>query len=100
MRYDTEVYFRLITAGAYDPATGDYEADTFSEDKKLASVMDTTEQVMRLVYGGIRQGSLTIQLQNHYKQPFDELRIGEQRYAVDYRRRLRTKDTFVVSEVQ
>ena len=65
-----------------------------------ASVMDTGVETMKLVYGSIQQGSLTIQLQNQYEKPFDQIRVGKKIYQVDSRRDLRTKQTFVVSEVQ
>ena len=55
---------------------------------------------MHLVYGEIREGSMTIQLQNHYDDAFDHILIGGVKYAVDYSRRLRVKQTFIVSEVQ
>ena len=89
-----------MTQGEYDQETGDYKDDSVSEDQKQASVMDTTTQMMQVVYGMIKQGSLTIQLQNHYDCPFDQIRIGNKIYKVDYSRKLRTKQTFIVSEVQ
>lgn len=100
MRYDTPVYFQKITPGEYDPNTGDYGKDTIQEAEAYASVMDTRSEMLRLVYNGPMQGSLTIQLQNHYTDPFDRIRVGNRIYKVDYTRRLRVKQTFVVSEVQ
>ncbi len=100
MRYDTPVYFQKITPGEYNTATGDYGEPTIIETEIYASVMDTRSEMMRLVYNGPMQGSLTIQLQNHYTDPFDRIRIGDLIYKVDYTRRLRVKQTFVVSEVQ
>lgn len=100
MRYDTPVYFRRILPGAYNTETGDYSADAFEETEVYASVMDTRTETMRLVYGEIRQGSKTIHLQNHYTDPFDQIRIGDKLYAVDYKRTLRVKQGFVLSEVQ
>nr|DAQ09572.1 MAG TPA: head closure knob [Caudoviricetes sp.] len=100
MRYDTMIYFQKLTQGEYDQETGDYKDDSVSEDQKQASVMDTTTQMMQVVYGMIKQGSLTLQLQNHYDHPFDQIRIGNKIYKVDYSRKLRTKQTFIVSEVQ
>ena len=100
MRYDTPIYFRRIIPGGYDPATGNYDDDTIIEVARFASVMDTSRETMRLVYGEIRQGSLTIHLQNHYDNPFDRIRMGDRLYTVDYTRRLRVKQVFVVSEVQ
>ena len=100
MRYDTPIYFQKITPGEYDPNTGDYGADKIQEAEIYASVMDTRSEMLRLVYNGPMQGSLTVQLQNHYTEPFDRIRIGDLIYKVDYTRRLRVKQTFVVSEVQ
>lgn len=99
MRYDTPIYFQRITAGAYDPSTGNYADDAVVETARYASVMDTRDETKRLLYGEIRQGSLTVHIQNHYTDVFDRIRIGEKVYAVDYRRRLRVKETFIVSEV-
>lgn len=100
MRYDNPVYFQKITPGEYDPNTGDYGKDTIQEAEVYAAVMDTRSEMLRLVYNGPMQGSLTIQLQNHYTDPFDRIRVGNRIYKVDYTRRLLVKQTFVVSEVQ
>ena len=98
MRYDTPVYFQTVAAGAYDSETGDYGSDTVTEVAQYAAVTDTRTETMQLVYGEIRQGSLTVHIQNHYTDSFDRIRIGEKRYRVDYRRRLRVKESFVLSE--
>lgn len=100
MRYDKKVYFQKITPGEYDPSTGNYGADSVEEALRYASVMDTSAKTMRLVYGEIRQGSLCVQLQNHYTDAYDRIRIGDRIYTVDSSRKLRVKHTFVVSEVQ
>ena len=91
MRYDTPIYFQKLTPGEYDPATGNYGEDAISEDMKSASVMDTGTNTMMLVYSGIKEGSLTIHLQNHYDRPFDRIRVGNKTYGVDFSRKLRTK---------
>lgn len=100
MRYDTPVYFQRITPGEYDPDTGNYADDIVEETLRYASVMNTGEDTLRLVYDGPKQGSLTIQLQNHYEEPFGRIRVGNKLYAVDFSRKLRMKHVFVVSEVQ
>ena len=100
MRYDTTIYFQRITPGEYDPDTGNYTDDTVDETLRYASVMDTGTETMIQVYGSIKQGSLTIQIQNHYTEPFDRIRVADTVYGVDYSRKLRTKHVFVVSEVQ
>ena len=100
MRYDTPVYFQEITPGKYNPETGDYKEDTIQETKRLASVVNTGEETLKLLYGSVKQDSLTIQLQNHYNAPFSRIRIGEVIYQVDVSRKLRVKHTLIVSEVQ
>lgn len=100
MRYDTPIYFQAVTQGAYDESTGNYEDDKVTETMVMASVMDTQTETMKLIYGDIRQGSLTLTIQNHYDQLFDTIRIGTKKYRVDRTRRLRVKQTFIVSEVQ
>lgn len=99
MRYDTPVFFQRVLPSEYDSKTGNYAADQVTEVRKMASVMDTREEIMQIVYGGIRQGSVTVQLQNHYQKPFDRIRIGNTTYRVDYTRKLRVKQTFVLSGV-
>ncbi len=100
MRYDTPILFRRLVTGAYDADTGDYADDTYVDTKVYGSVMDTNTQTMNLVYGGIKQGSLTVHIQNHINVPFDQLIINGKKYRVDYTRRLRLKQSFIVSEVQ
>lgn len=99
MRYDTKVWFQRITPGAYDKETGNYGADTVKEELRYASVADTEDEMLMLVYGSIRQGSVTIQLQNQYLTPFDRIRIGEKVYKPDHRQNLRVKQIWVASEV-
>lgn len=100
MRYDTPIYFQRLTQGEYDESTGDYEDDQIEETEVMASVMDTQTETLKLVYGDIRQGSLTLTIQNHFDQTFDNIRIGDKVYRVDRTRRLRVKQSFIVSEVQ
>lgn len=100
MRYDTPVFFRAVTPGDYDESTGNYRDDSVSETMVMASVMDTQTETMKLVYGDIRQGSLTLTIQNHYDQTFDNIRVGDKVYRVDRTRLLRVKQSFIVSEVQ
>ena len=100
MRYDTPVYFQSVTPGEYDPDTGNYAPDTVTEVKQYASVTSPGIDTLNLVYGELKQGGLTIRIQNHYSAPFDKIRVGDKVYRVDWTRSLRVKTTFVVSEVQ
>ena len=100
MRFDTPIYLQTVVSGPYDAETGDYGADTVQEVETYASVSDTGVDTLNLVYGGIKQGSKIIRLQGNLNVPFDTIRIGNKIYRVDMVRQLRTKQTFVVSEVQ
>ena len=100
MRYDKPIYFQRFVQGSYNENTGNYEDDSIEEEMAMASIMDTKTQTMMQVYGQIKQGSLTCHIQNIYVKPFDHIRIGAKKYKVDYSRRLRTKESFILSEVQ
>ena len=90
----------LITQGDYDPRKGDYASDTMEETKVYANVTSAGTDTLKLVYGDIRQDALVIRLQNHYSNTFNRIRIGDKQYRVDFSRKLRVKQIFVVSEVQ
>ena len=100
MRFDTPVYFLDIKKGKYDPDTGNYAPDIVEEAKLWASATESKVDTLNLIYGEIKQGCYTVRLQNIYEKPVHRIRIGDKLYKVDFRRRLRTKDIFVVSEVQ
>ena len=100
MRYDTPIYFQRILQGAYNAETGDYAPETVEETVRYASVMDTRTETMRLIYGDIREGSLTVHLPQPYRAPFDRIRVGERVFRADFKRDLRVKQSFVLSEVQ
>ena len=97
MRYDTPIYFQNITEGEYDTTTGNYVQDKTEETKVYANITDTKTDTLSLVYGGIKQGGLTIRLQQPFKKAFDFIRIDKKRYKTDYSR---NNKIFVVSEVQ
>ncbi len=97
MRYDTPVFFQSVQPGRLNPETHNYDDDTVTEEKRYASVTDTGAQQLQLIYGSIKQGSLTIRLQQPYTKPFDRVRVGETLYRVDFSRHGKN---FVVSEVQ
>ena len=104
MRYEIPVYFQMSKNGEYDASTGDYADATITEVKKYASVHDSGAETMNLIYGELKPGVVTVQLQHHFKPPsgegFSRIRIGQKVYRVDFSRKLRTKHTFVCSEVQ
>lgn len=100
MRFDTPLYFQLVQRGAYDENTGDYDKDIVIEHKRYAAVNSTGVNTLKLMYGEIKEGCLTVRLQRPYKENFDRIRIGEKLYKVDTQKPLENKTVFIVSEVQ
>lgn len=98
MRFDTPITF-IKYSESYNATTGDYTTTISSQSVRYASVSNTTERMMTLVYGGVRQDSITARIQNHFTGDFDEIMIGGKAYRVDYRNPKRVKDVFVLSRV-
>ena len=96
MRYDRKVYFVKRIPGNYDPKTGNY-TDKEHVFPVWASVMDTGTDMLSLLYDRIPQGSKTLHVIGRWKQP-DLIRIDDKTYKIDLTRKLRTKQTFIVSE--
>lgn len=97
MRYDKPIFFQSIKPGEYDANSGNYGEDKTTEEKRFASVTDTGADTLNLIYGTLKQGSLTIRLQRAFTMPFDTIRVDDKIYRVDFSRHRRA---FVVSEVQ
>lgn len=101
MRFDTPIWFVREGEEKYNPKTGDYDSEEDPQKElELASVNDTKTETMVLLYGKIRQGSLTVRIQGQHSNPFDYMEINGKKYGVDQVRQLRTKTTYFVSEVQ
>ena len=100
MRYDKPIYFQRIIPGAYDPDTGNYADDEITETKVFANVTETGVETLKLIYGDLTQGSVTIKLLQHYEKPFDRIRIGHRFYSVDFQKKHPTKHYLVCHEVQ
>ena len=100
MRYDKEIRFIKEAETKYDPKTGNHEKTAQdTQIKCMASVIDASDKTIQIVYGELREGVLSIQLQNRMEEPFDYILIGSKRYKVDRKRNLRIKQTFIVSEM-
>lgn len=100
MRFGTPIYFQKVTSGAYNSLTGDYDADSIEETEVHANVNDTGMTTMNIVYGAIKQGSVTARIQGRYDKAFDHIRIGDKRYRVDNVIRLSKLEAYILSEVQ
>lgn len=99
MRYDKTITFVRETEGTYNRNTGDYDDPEAQEVTRLASVVETSDEMMTLIYGKMKQGSITIHLQNPYTAPFSYIKYGDNKYRVDKAGAYRQKCYFVCSEV-
>jgi hypothetical protein len=97
MRFDTPVIFR-VTEDVYGD-DGNYTTSVLSEAVHYASVDNTTDRMMTLVYGGVMQDSITARFQNHIEDNYTDIVIGGKTYKVDYISPKRVKDVFVLSRV-
>ncbi len=98
MRYDKRVTFIKFGTPVYDPATGDYTDGEPEETTKPADVHQTSEKLQKLIYDGIRQDAITVQLQNKFTKAFDAIRYDDRLYRVDTRKRCRTKELLLCTE--
>lgn len=103
MRCDTQIYF--VTDGmrelVTDPASenyGGYTTGATTAVGRLADVTDTQATTQQLVYGKLREGSVTVRLNGHHLEPFDHIRIGSVLYDVDAKRHLRHRSVFICHE--
>lgn len=109
MRCDTQIYFitdgeRTLITDRDDPDYGGYTKETPVEAGMLADVTDTKTETQQLVYGRLREGSVTVRLNRQYLEPFDHIRIvdrvtgSSKLYDVDACRHLRHRSVFICHE--
>lgn len=99
MRYDMPCEFVSTTETVYNEKTGDYDTPRVLRERRYAAVYDTSRKTMQLLYGDIREESLTVHIQGHVPFPIAYIVIAGKKYHVDKVRSLRAKETFIVSEV-
>ena len=97
MRYDKPIFFQCKTPGVLDLETHNYSEDIITEVMRYADITETGTNTLQLVYGTVKQQSLTIRLQRPYTKAFDNIRIGSKTYRADFSR---GNKVFVISEVQ
>ena len=97
MRYVIPVFFQRKEPGTFDTETHNFSADQVTEEMRYADITNTGTDTLQLVYGTIKQQSLTVRLQRPYNEPFDNIRIGSKIYAVGFSR---DNKAFVINEVQ
>ena len=97
MRYDKKVYF--VTEGEeYNYDTGNYEPVELVKHEAWANVSDTGTERMRLIYGNLKQGAITVRIQGKYDEAFDYIQVDGKKYNVDAFRTFRNDQAFNLSE--
>lgn len=96
MRYDTKVKFQQVENTYL--SNGDYAETVAEEHIEYASIQNTDIQTMHLVYGEIRQGSITLSLQNYVGYTFNRVVINGVKYTVDQAIDLRVKKAYILSQ--
>ena len=98
MRYDRKIDFLLVDTVYNDK--GDYTEEVLESKTAYGSIVNTGLDTMRLVYGEIRQGSITLHLQNHIDFNFNRILLDGKTYAVDQRINQRVKQAYILSQCQ
>ena len=98
MRYDKKIYFVKQGKDVYDYDTGNYIAGEPVKEEVWANVSDMGTQRQTLIFGALKQGALTIRIQNKHEQPFDYIEVDGQPYSVASTRTFRHDQAFEVSE--
>ena len=97
MRYDKRIYFVKEGEDEYDYNTGNYVTGEPIKDEVWANVSDMGTQRQTLIFGALKQGALTVRIQNKVEQPFDYIEIDGQSYNVASTRTFRHDQAFEVS---
>src|SRR5699024_7254507 len=98
MRYDTRIYFVKEGEEKYDYATGDYITSEPIKHEAWANVSDTGTERMRLIYGALKQGAITVRIRGKYEKEFDYILVDDKKYNVDAFRTFRNDQAFNLSE--
>ena len=98
MRYDTRIYFVKEGEDVYDYDTGDYITTEPTKEEAWANVSDTGTERMRLIYGNLKQGAITVRIVGKYDKEFDYIEVKGKKYNVDAFRTFRNDQAFNLSE--
>ena len=98
MRYDQRIYFVKEGEEVYDYDTGDYITTEPIKHEAWANVSDTGTERMKLIYGALKQGAITVRIVGKYDKEFDYIQVGDKKYNVDAFRTFRNDQSFNLSE--
>lgn len=100
MRYDKVIEFVTVGNKEFNYDTGNNEQLTPpTSDIRWGNVSSQSMEVMKLLYGGLRERSAIVRLQNNFGDTFDYIVIDEVRYQVDREVKHRRDHVFYVSEL-
>lgn len=99
MRYDKKIYFVKEGEDEYDYATGNYVTTEPIKHEAWANVSDMGTQRQTLIFGGLKQGALTVRIQGKYEKPFDYIEHDGKTHKVENTRTFRNDQVFEVSEI-
>lgn len=102
MRYDRKVWLVDEAEPEYDETTGDYADGAIERYYRDANVSDTGTEVMNMLYGKIKQGALTVRVQNGVESPYQYIEVDTvgNKYRIDRVKRHRNELVLFVSESQ
>ena len=98
VRYDKQIFFVKEGEEVYDYETGDYVTTEPIKHEAWANVSDTGTERMRLIYGNLKQGAITVRIVGKYDKEFDYIEVEGKKYNVDAFRTFRNDQTFNLSE--
>ena len=98
MGYSTPIYFVKEGEDEYDYDTGDYITTDPIKHEVWANVSDTGTERMRLIYGALKQGAITVRIVGKYDKEFDYIQVGDKKYNVDAFKTFRNDQSFNLSE--
>lgn len=100
MRYDKLVEFVTHGEKVYNEDTGDYEMKGERVVKRMASISNTGEEKLNLLFGKIGQNMFTIRIKTPIVGHFCFVRYKGIDYVVKYAKNLRQEQVFYVAVKQ
>ena len=100
MRYDKLVEFVTTGQKIYNEDTGDYEMKGEQVVKRMASISNTGEEKLNLLFGKIDQDMLTIRIKTPIIGHFSFVKYKGVDYVVKYAKNLRQEQVFYLAVKQ
>ena len=99
MRYDKRIYFVKEGEDVYDYTTGNHIPGEAIKTEAWANISDMGTERQTLIFGGLKQGALTVRIQGKYEKPFDYIEHDGKTHKVENARTFRNDQVFEVSEI-